>query len=99
MTDAQRPDVAAVVADALAISARYEWGPSWPDKAEQWITDLIDIDKRLAEPARAVGATVPPMPREHWNKAERDAAIAAIADELPADEAAALRSLVGRPAQ
>jgi hypothetical protein len=39
------------------------------------------------------------MPREHWNKAERDAAIAAIADELPADEAAALRSLVGRPAQ
>ncbi len=62
MTDAQRPDVAAVVADALAISARYEWGPSWPDKAEQWITDLIDNDKRLAELARAVGATVPPQP-------------------------------------
>ena len=48
MTDASRPDVAAIVADALAISARYEWGPSWPDKAEQWGAALVGIDHRLA---------------------------------------------------
>ena len=99
MTDAQRPDVAAIVADALAMAARYEWGPSWPDKAEQWTADLDDLDGRLAELARAVSATVPPMPRGHWHRAEREAAIAAIADELPAGEAEAIRSLVGRPAQ
>jgi hypothetical protein len=98
MTAAQRPDVAAIVADALAISARYEWGPSWPDKAEQWGAALVDFDGRLPVLARAVGATVPPLPRGHWNRAEREAAIAAIADELPAYEAETLRSLVGRPA-
>ena len=96
MTDTSRPDVAAIVADVLAVAARYERAGKWP-------TDPDDINERLAALAQAVGVTVAPYPRrlayEHWSRADRDAAIAAIADELPAGEAETLRSLVGRPAQ
>jgi len=95
MTDASRPDVAAILADVLAVAARY-------DRAGPWPADPDDINERLAALAQAVGVTVAPYPRQgwlaygHWSRADRETAIAAIADELPAGEAETLRSLGGR---
>jgi len=88
LTDALHPDVMALVAD-LAVAAGYE-------KSEQWV-DPDEINRRLAVLAQAVGVTVAPMPRQgwiaygHWSRAEREAAVGAIADALPAGEAEALR--------
>jgi len=95
MTDPTLSDVVAVsVADGLSLVRFESVNPTWEGKADEWAATLVDIDHRLADLAHRVGADVTP-PADHWNKAQREATVEAIAVNLDADDAVALRRAFG----
>jgi len=47
------------------------------------MADLDRIDGRLAGLAAALVVRVPPMPRGHWSRIEREAGVVAIAERVP----------------
>jgi len=90
MTGTVRSDIVAVVTDALGVATRYQRGPTWPKNADKWMADLDRIDGRLAGLAAALVVRVPPMPRGHWSRIEREAGVVAIAERVPSRDAKAL---------